>query len=185
MIQAIYKSVASRNEHKNSGIDYGIADSHNILDTPTTKMKKKMKKNDLVVERLFEAPVHLVWQALTQKDLMKEWYFEINEFKPEIGFEFQFKGQGLKGEEYLHLCKIIEVEPLKKLKHSWTYDGLVGYSTVTFELFDDGADKTRLRLTHEGLETFPMNNPDFARESFEKGWTYLIDTALKDFLSTT
>lgn len=41
--------------------------------------------------------------------------------------------------------------------------------------------KTRLKLTHEGLETFPQHNADFAKESFAEGWTYLIGTALKKY----
>jgi hypothetical protein len=48
-------------------------------------------------------------------------------------------------------------------------------------LFAEG-DKTRLKLTHEGLETFPANNPDFAKQSFSDGWTMLIGTLLKDFV---
>ena len=52
---------------------------------------------------------------------------------------------------------------------------------VNFEIFPEG-NKTRLRLTHEGLETFPQNNPDFGRKSFEGGWTHIIGLALKDFV---
>lgn len=141
-----------------------------------------MEEKIVEIEKVFNAPIQLVWKAITEKDLMKQWYFELNDFKAEDGFEFQFYGQGLKGEQYLHICKILEIEPLKKLKHSWTYHGHEGYSTVTFELFDEGTNKTKLRLTHIGLDTFPANNTDFARENFINGWTYLIHTALKDFL---
>ncbi len=81
---------------------------------------------------------------------------------------------------YLHLCKITEVIPRKKLQYSWRYDGYEGNSFVTFELFAEG-NKTRLKLTHEGLETFPISNPDFAKENFVEGWTYLIGTSLKEF----
>ena len=47
-------------------------------------------------------------------------------------------------------------------------------------MFEEG-DNTRLKLTHEGLETFPADNPDFAKESFTKGWTYMVGTALPGF----
>lgn len=140
-----------------------------------------MKGKCVEVERVFGAAIQLVWKAITEKDLMKQWYFELSGFQLEIGFEFQFYGQGLRGEEYLHKCKVLEVELLKKLKYSWTYDGHQGYSTVTFELFDEGNNKTRLKLTHEGLETFPINNADFERENFANGWNYIINTALKGF----
>ena len=63
--------------------------------------------------------------------------------------------------------------PEKKLAYSWRYEGHPGDSLVTFELFAEG-DKTRLKLTHVGLETFlPERNPHLARGNFVKGWTYL------------
>lgn len=36
---------------------------------------------------------------------MKQWYFDIPAFKPEVGFTFQFKGQGKKGDEFVHRCE--------------------------------------------------------------------------------
>lgn len=112
---------------------------------------------------------------------MRHWYFDLKEFKPVIGFEFSFYGEGRKGEKYLHLCKITEVIPGKKLSYSWRYEGLPGISYVIFELFDEG-ENTRVVLTHEGLETFATDNPDFAKESFNEGWNYILNTSLKDFL---
>ena len=139
-----------------------------------------MKQEPFVIERTFNAPIEKVWKAITNKDDMKQWYFNIPEFKPEPGLEFQFTG-GSEDRKYLHLCKITEVIPGKKLTHSWRYDGYEGNSFVTFELFAEG-NKTRLRLTHEGLETFPNNIPDFAKENFIAGWTEIIGTNLPKFL---
>lgn len=139
-----------------------------------------MKNEPFVIERTFQAPVGKVWRAITDKDQMKEWYFDVSAFKPEVGFEFEFTGQGPKGQQYFHLCIITEVVAEKKLKYSWRYKGHEGNSFVTFELFAEG-DKTRLRLTHEGLETFPKT-PDFAKENFVAGWTQIIGTSLKEFV---
>ena len=140
-----------------------------------------MKKEPFVIERIYNAPVEKVWKAITDKDEMKQWYFDLSEFKAVPGFEFRFTGEGHKGEKYLHLCKITDVIANKKLAYSWRYEGFEGISFVTFELFDE-AGKTRLKLTHEGLESFPANNPDFAKESFAEGWTYIIGKSLKEFV---
>ncbi|MGV3630351.1 MAG: SRPBCC family protein [Bacteroidota bacterium] len=141
-----------------------------------------MTKDDpIVVERVYDTPVQRVWEALTDKAQMKQWYFDLDEFKPEPGFRFQFYGQGHKGEKYLHLCEVTEVEPLKKLTYSWAYDGYPGISYVSFELWEE-AGQTHLKLTHKGLESFPAGNPDFARTSFNGGWTELIGNLLKNFL---
>jgi uncharacterized protein YndB with AHSA1/START domain len=133
-----------------------------------------------VIERAYNASASKIWKALTDKNEMKQWYFNLSDFKPEVGFEFQFPGQGHKGENYLHLCKVTEVIPERRLAYSWRYKDHQGNSVVTFELFP-GDGNTRLKLTHEGLETFP-DNPDFARESFAEGWTQLIGTSLKEYL---
>lgn len=135
----------------------------------------------LVIERTFNAPVARVWKALTDVEQMRQWYFELKEFKPEVGFEFGFSVEH-KGMNYHHLCKITEVIPQKKLVHTWRYKGHEGDSLVMFELFADG-DKTRLKLTHEGLETFPKT-PSFARKNFMEGWTQLIGSSLKEFVES-
>ena len=133
----------------------------------------------IIVERTLNAPISGVWEAITDKDKMKQWYFDLKEFRPEVGFEFQFTG-GNEEHTFLHFCKVTEVINGRKLTHSWTYDGYPGESFVTFELFDEG-DKTRLKLTHAGLETFPAT-PDFKRENFQMGWTDIIGRSLKEYL---
>jgi uncharacterized protein YndB with AHSA1/START domain len=140
-----------------------------------------MKASPIVIERTYNAPVDRVWKAITEKEKMKQWYFDLNDFKPQVGFEFSFQGQGHKGQKYIHLCEITEVVTGKKITYTWKYKDYQGSSTVTFELFDEGKNKTRLKLTHEGVETFPATE-DFARTSFEGGWTELIGNLLKNFL---
>ena len=135
----------------------------------------------IVFERIYNAPVEKVWQAITDKDQMKQWYFNLEAFHPQVGFEFQFYGQGHKGEQYLHLCRITEAVKYKKLAYTWKYEGFPGVSLVTFDLAAIGG-KTKLTLTHSGLHTFPADNPDFAIESFNGGWTEIIGTSLKKFV---
>ena len=138
-----------------------------------------MAKEPLVIERTFNTPVDKVWSAISNKEEMKTWYFDLAAFRPEVGFDFQFEG-GPDDKKYLHLCKVTEAIPNKKLTYSWRYDGYEGNSFVTFELFPEG-ERTRLRLTHSGLETFPAN-PDFAKENFVGGWDHIIGKSLPDYL---
>ena len=140
-----------------------------------------MNNQPFVIERVYNAPASRIWKALTSKKEMKQWYFDLSDFKAERGFEFTFPGEGRNCEKYIHRCKITEVIEGKKLSYSWAYEGYPGSSEVTFELFPEG-DKTRLRLTHAGLETFPQSNSDFARESFAEGWTYITGKSLTDYL---
>src|SRR6266496_6205135 len=133
----------------------------------------------VVIERTFSAPPERIWKALTDAEEMRRWYFDMKEFKPEVGFEFEFTVEH-EGMNYHHLCRVTEVIPQKKLAYTWRYQGQEGDSLVTFELFADG-DKTRLKLTHEGIETFPKT-PAYARKNFEAGWTEIIGSSLKQFV---
>ena len=142
-----------------------------------------MSNEAFVIERTFNAPIAKLWKAITDKGEMKQWYFDVAEFKPEVGFKFQFTA-GTDTKKYSHLCKVTEAIAGKKLTYSWRYDGYEGNSLVCFELFEEG-DKTRLKLTHEGLETFPASNPDFVKPNFAAGWNRILDKSLKIFLEPT
>ncbi len=139
------------------------------------------KKNEpFVIERIFNASVEKVWKAITDNNEMKKWYFDIAEFKLQIGFEFRFVA-GSNEKQWLHICKITEIDQQKKLTYSWRYDGYAGVSYVTFELFPEGS-KTRLKLTHSDLESFPQDVPELKKENFAEGWNYIVGTSLKEYL---
>jgi uncharacterized protein YndB with AHSA1/START domain len=133
----------------------------------------------VVVERTLNTPVAKVWKALTDVDQMRQWYFDLKEFKPEVGFEFEFVVEH-EGNTYHHLCRVTEVVPQKRIAYTWRYKGEPGDSLVTFELFEEG-QITRVKVTHTGIETFPKT-PAYARKNFEAGWTAILGSELKQFV---
>jgi uncharacterized protein YndB with AHSA1/START domain len=133
----------------------------------------------IVIERTLDAPVGRVWTALTDVNEMRQWYFDLKEFEPKIGCEFEFVVEH-EGNNYHHLCIVTDVIPQKKIAYTWRYKGEPGNSLVTFEIFPEG-DKTRLKLTHGGIETFPKT-PAYARKNFEAGWTQIVGSELKQFV---
>lgn len=139
------------------------------------------KNAPLVIERTFDAPAARVWQAITDTNDMRRWYFDIKEFRPEPGFAFRAEAEH-EGVRWMHLFRVTEVIPGRKLAYSWRFDGYAGESLATFELFPEG-NRTRLRLTHAGLESFG-SVPRLARKNFEAGWTQIIGTNLKKFLES-
>jgi uncharacterized protein YndB with AHSA1/START domain len=140
-----------------------------------------MKEGPIVIEAVYNAAIDDVWQAITDKNKMKEWYFDVSDFKPEPVFEFRFNG-GNEDKVFVHLCKIIEAIPKRKLSYSWRFEGLTGNSLLTFELFEE-PKSTRLKLTHDGLETFPPD-PDLSKENFRQGWKQITGSNLKRFVET-
>src|SRR5207302_2971818 len=67
-----------------------VQDIHARRREMAAKLNVVTKDEPLVVERTFDAPVALVWKALTDKEDIKQWSFDLREFAPVVGFEFQF-----------------------------------------------------------------------------------------------
>ncbi|MFN0213003.1 MAG: SRPBCC domain-containing protein [Saprospiraceae bacterium] len=135
----------------------------------------------VIVEVTLNVPAEQVWTAITDRNQMQQWFFDLAEFRAEIGFEFRFPGGPSPEKQYMHVCKITAVEPGKILTYSWHYAGYQGETYVSFLLSPQGV-KTLLRLTHTGLESFPADNPDFVRENFVEGWGEIIGSKLKMYL---
>ncbi len=136
----------------------------------------------VVVQQTFHRPPADVWKAITDANLMKQWFFEnMEEFVPEKDFETQFNVVS-NNRDFLHLWKLTEVVPLKRIVYNWKYKGYDGNSYVSFELFDH-KEGTLLKLTHTVTKNFPQDIEEFRRESCVAGWEYFIQNRLKSFLT--
>ena len=135
----------------------------------------------IIVQYEIEAPVDKVWKALTDKNEMKFWYFDIPDFVAEAGQIFNFFEPG--GEnKYHHQGEILDILPNQKLKHTWSYPDYSSVkTTVTLELIPE-KDETLVRLTHEGIENFKGLGDNFSRESFTEGWNTILGKNLKGYL---
>jgi uncharacterized protein YndB with AHSA1/START domain len=140
-----------------------------------------MNAEPIIVEQTYRAPIGRVWDAISNKDQMPKWFFgSIKEFDPRVGFWTKFNvSNGRK--DYLHVWRVVEVVPNRRLTLEWQYGGYPGDSFVTFELTPAG-EGTHLKLTHRGHETFPKDDPVFSREHCVDGWNYFIRQQLKTFL---
>ncbi len=140
------------------------------------------KTKPIVVEQNFAVSPESLWRAITEHPQMVQWFFEnIPAFKPEPGFQTEFLVST--GErDFHHLWTITESIPGSKLVYDWRYQGLPGIGKVTFEIFSVG-EGALLRVTNEGLETFPREIPEFTRESCEGGWKYFVQGKLQNYLS--
>jgi ketosteroid isomerase-like protein/uncharacterized protein YndB with AHSA1/START domain len=137
--------------------------------------------NPVVVEQTYNSTISKVWNAITDENKMKKWYFEtMQTFKPVVGFKTEFNVRA-NGIDYLHSWKVTEVIHEKKITYIWKFGGYQGKSVVTFELSIYN-NTTKLKLTEVGIESYPKNNPDFTRERRIEGWNYFIRKRLKAFL---
>ncbi|WP_336516475.1 SRPBCC family protein [Pollutibacter soli] len=135
----------------------------------------------VVVEKTYPVSASRLWNALTVNEEMKQWYFELAEFRPEPGFEFEFWA-GDDKKKWLHKCRVTTVIPLSVIAYTWRYEGYPGNSEVKFELLPDGQGQTMLRITHTGLETFPQDVPELQTHNFEFGWKQFAEQELSEYL---
>jgi uncharacterized protein YndB with AHSA1/START domain len=142
--------------------------------------QNQTEQKPVIKEVILDAPVSKLWKALTDKDELKHWCFDMDAFKPSVGFGFQFYGEN-EGHKFLHLCKVLEIEVERKMKWLWTYKDVPGNTYVTFELFPQG-NQTKLRLTHEGLETLPQDK-NYSKQNFVEGWNMILGELLPKYLS--
>ena len=126
------------------------------------------------------APIEKVWDAITNREQMKEWYFNIPDFelKEHAAFNF-FEGEDKK---LHHHCEIVEIIPQKKLKHSWTYPDYTHDKTLVKWELQPESNGTLVTLTHKGLENFDHLGADFKKEKFQNGWDEILNKALKNFV---
>jgi uncharacterized protein YndB with AHSA1/START domain len=142
-----------------------------------------MKRTDppIIVEVIVSANKVDIWNAITYRDTMIQWYFDnIPEFEPIVGFTTQFPV--VSGDRtFTHIWKVTEVNPGSGITYEWTYREYPGKAAVTFNILDSGGSFT-MRLTNTILEDFPQDIPEFRRESCKGGWEYFIQGRLKSFL---
>lgn len=135
----------------------------------------------IIVQYKVDAPIDKVWKALTDKEEMKSWYFDISDFKLEIGKQFNFYEPG-EAKKYHHQGVVLDFVTNEKLKHSWAYPELSDAETiVTWELQTEG-NGTLAKLTHEDIENFKELGEGFSRENFTEGWNAIIGQSLKLYL---
>jgi uncharacterized protein YndB with AHSA1/START domain len=123
----------------------------------------------VVVEREVPFPPEKVWRALTEPHLIEAWLMR-NDFKPAVDHRFNLQADWGTVE-----CRVMQVEPNRRLSYSWAAYGLD--SVVTWTLVPAGAG-TRLRMEQSG---FRADQPQFY-EGAKAGWPQFL-TALETVLA--
>ena len=140
--------------------------------------------NSFQIEKIYDAPVALVWQAITDRAMMKEWYFNFAEdFKIETGAVFEWRGNDTDCEQWLHRGKMLEIIPDKKLVHTWEYPGYSGTSTLSWNLLKVDEATTKITLVHEFTIPFDSTVAALKQANFEMSWTHIINISLQEYLS--
>jgi uncharacterized protein YndB with AHSA1/START domain len=122
-------------------------------------------ERDLVIEVQYPAAPHLVWRAITEPALLREWLMD-NNFHAEAGARCEFRMPPKPGFNGVVQCEVLEVDPPRRLVYTWDGGGSWGKTTLVWTLELEGAG-TRLRLEHRGFQGF---RPFLLSLMMNSGW---------------
>ena len=136
----------------------------------------------IVVLQEFYVPPPLLWKYLTQVEHMQQWFFqELKSFEAVRGFKTSFAFQ-YNNKIFTHQWEVKDVLLQERLCLGWKYKEYPGDSEVIFEI-SSSPKGSILKLTATILFSFPAME-EFSRESMQTGWTDLIQTRLKVYVSS-
>ena len=159
--------------------------------TTMSKSTMQVATRDLVIERIFDAPIELVWKAWTDPEHVKRWWGPKDFTAPAIKIDFRVGGTYLfcmrspDGQDYWSTGVYREIVPLKRIVYTDSFadekGNVVSAShygmgddfplellvTLTFEDYQDG--KTRFTLRHAGM---PEGEDS---EMAQMGWNQSLD----------
>jgi uncharacterized protein YndB with AHSA1/START domain len=127
-----------------------------------------------------DAPVHVVFSALTDQKELTQWWPDIGTFEPRVGgkFHFTFLAERHKemGDKDHHLDgEVVEIVPNKKLVYTfipdqeYRPDGVRPKPTVvTWSLEEVGKNRTKVTLVHSGF----TKEMDKHFKDVTAGWSY-------------
>ena len=127
----------------------------------------------LLIERVFDAPVALVWKCWTEKEHMAQW-------SAPRGFTVPYSEGDLRPAGKWRCCMRApngnelwlggvyrEIVPnrLLVMTHAWEEDGVPGHETLVTVRFQDLGERTKVTLEQTGFDSTG------SRDGHAEGWT--------------
>ena len=113
-----------------------------------------------------------VWRALTDPVLLQEWLLPVVEGKLELGARFTFQTQAMPGWDGKVNCRMLEIEPKKKLSYAWVVGDMD--TVVTFTLTPTEAG-TQVSLSQSGFTATQKQNFAGARYGWKMMGAKFLD----------
>ena len=131
----------------------------------------------LVIERVFDAPVDLVWKCWTERGHLETWSaprgFTIPHSEGDLrpGGKWRCCMRAPNGNELWLGGVYREIVPntLIVMTHAWEEDGVPGHETLVTVRFADAGGKTKVTLTQAGFDSAG------SRDGHAGGWSECLD----------
>jgi len=163
------------------------------MSKPVEIMRKPFEINprtDVVLERFIDAPRHLVWEALTKPEHLREWYMPkawgaVSDCEMDVrpGGIFSIDIATGEGQEFPNLGCFLEVVPMERLV--WTSMLFPGYRPAVFDDIPITAIVTMETVgtgTHYVFTALHRDEADFENNK-ASGWLQGTEIAVDQFVA--
>jgi uncharacterized protein YndB with AHSA1/START domain len=133
----------------------------------------------LRIERVFDAPRDVMFRAWTDDQELRHWFHFNDEWKIEVvevdlrvGGGYRIGWRAPDDKMWYELGEYREIRPPERLVHTCRFDFPdfdEGETLITVEFHEQGKDRTRLVMTHEGYRHAEH------RDMHEQGWPGFLD----------
>ncbi len=140
--------------------------------------RSRLAERTLTLERVFDAPVELVWRCWTEKEHLAQWSrprgFTIprSDGTLEVGARWRVTMRTPDGRDLGLGGEYREIVPLQRLVMTHAWDDEAGqprhYTTVTVT-FEVLGERTKVTLVQSGFDS------DDSRDGHEGGWSECLD----------
>jgi uncharacterized protein YndB with AHSA1/START domain len=124
--------------------------------------------DSIAFEVELDHPPEKVWRALTDAELLSQWLLPVIGLELAPQAEFRFEAPPQPGWDGVVACRMLEVEPHRKLRWTWVVGDIDTVVTFTLTPTDTG---TRLDLVQSGFKPDQKKNFGGARY----GWKMMGD----------
>ena len=130
--------------------------------------KPEGSQTELSLDFELNHPPEKVWRALTDPALLEQWLLPVIGFELMPGASFQFQTQPYPNWDGTVHCRVLEIEPQRKLRYAWTVPFLDTVVTFTLAPTPSG---TRLSIVQSGFR--PEQKQEFGGARY--GWKMMGD----------
>ena len=116
---------------------------------------------EIQMERTFDAPRALVYRAMTERDLISQWWGQRNStttvdtLELRVGGKWRFIQRDASGAEHAFRGEFLEISPPDRLVWTFEYEPMPGHivtDAVTFSELDSGKTQDLVRSTFASKE---------------------------------
>ena len=132
-------------------------------------------ENSVLIERIFDAPLELLWQIWTDPEYILQWFggdpkgtVSDADIDLRVGGKYAIRFSDSNGSEHTAFGKFLVVEFRSRLQYSWEWLSEPGQVSEVQVEFVPISEKTKLILIHKNL------HPD-SKHGYLLGWNNALD----------